>query len=121
MLIRRPDAHDTGDAAGRGHGGFRIIAAESSVGKPDADRAVHRHDETFRFEIRLGKYKSFQRRAMTQLHAAATQECFVPNLNQTWWIVIPIIAVLNHEANPSSPVGRAISILGVTPQSTRQL
>ena len=74
------------------------------MSKADADRAVHRDDQTRRFEIRLGENKSFQRRPMTQLHATATQERFVPNLNQTWRIVVPIVSVLNHEANLSSPV-----------------
>jgi hypothetical protein len=68
------------------------------MGKPDADGTVYRDDQTFRLEIRLGKNKSLEGRAMTQLHAATTQERFVPNLNQTWRIVVPIIAVLNHEA-----------------------
>ena len=103
VLIGRSDANDAGHPAGRGHSRFRIVASESRMSKADADRAVYRDDQTRRFEIRLGENKSFQRRPMTQLHATATQERFVPNLNQTWRIVVPIVSVLNHEANLSSP------------------
>ena len=100
MLIGRPDANHAGDAAGRAHGRLGIVAPEAGVRESRPHRAVHRDDQPGRVEIRLGINVPFQRRTMSQLHATAAKKCFVPNLKQTWRVIVPIISVLHHEASP---------------------
>jgi len=115
MLIGGSNADEASHSRRRAHEAFGIIAPESGVSEADAHRPLHGNHQAGGIEKWLGKNESLQGRAMPELHAPPTQERFVPNLDQAWRVVVAKVAVLNHEAIPSSPVVWALRILSINP------